>query len=218
MIPPITTGTGTTTTAQSKQVVGKDDFLKLLVAQLEHQDPLKPQDDTAFVAQLAQFAQLEQSQQQTSLLQGLGTMLSGQSGTQATGLLGQTVTAQLGAISLRQDQAPGPLNFVLDKDAQSVKLIIRDSGGAAVRTLEAGALKSGTQQLVWDGKGDVGQVMPEGSYRYEVVALREDGSPAGVRMEQTGLVKSIAYDRGVPELVLADGTRVQLADVTKVSK
>ena len=68
---------GTQTTNKNASL-GKDDFLKLLVAQLSHQDPLSPQTDTAFVAQLAQFAQLEQSQNQSTTLSQIQTSLLGQ--------------------------------------------------------------------------------------------------------------------------------------------
>ncbi len=54
--------TTTTTTASTKNVMGKDEFLKMLIAQLKHQDPMNPMDGTAFTAQLAQFSSLEQLQ------------------------------------------------------------------------------------------------------------------------------------------------------------
>ena len=57
-----TTNTSTTTDTTSKNTLGKDDFLKLLVTQLQNQDPLNPMDDTQFIAQMAQFSELEQMQ------------------------------------------------------------------------------------------------------------------------------------------------------------
>ncbi|MGC4085794.1 MAG: flagellar hook capping FlgD N-terminal domain-containing protein [Vicinamibacterales bacterium] len=63
--------TGTTdseTTTKDKNTLGKDAFLNLLVTQLQHQDPTKPMDDTAFLAQLAQFSSLEQLQQMNQSL------------------------------------------------------------------------------------------------------------------------------------------------------
>jgi flagellar basal-body rod modification protein FlgD len=73
------------------QELGKDVFLKLLVTQLRHQDPLNPQDNSAFVAQMAQFTALEQMQ---NLNQLLGRMLDLQAAAQAPVLLDRWVTVQ----------------------------------------------------------------------------------------------------------------------------
>ncbi|TMJ18110.1 MAG: flagellar hook capping protein [Alphaproteobacteria bacterium] len=73
-------------------------LLKIILTQLTYQDPLKPMDNFQFVSQLAQFSQLQQSQ---SLNDQIGSLLSAQSATQATGLLGRTVdfTAGQGLVS-----------------------------------------------------------------------------------------------------------------------
>lgn len=70
--------------------LGKDDFMKLLLAQLQHQDPLKPMDDQQFVAQVAQFNALEQMQ---SVNKTLTAVLDAQRLTEASGLIGKTVEA-----------------------------------------------------------------------------------------------------------------------------
>jgi len=75
--------TNSSKTATTKDTsLGKDDFLKMLVTQLQNQDPLKPMDDTAFVAQMAQFSSLEQMQ----------NMNSATLSTQANGMIGKNVT------------------------------------------------------------------------------------------------------------------------------
>lgn len=76
-----TTGT-TSTTTQKNQDLGKDDFLKLLVTQLSHQDPLAPMEDKDFIAQMAQFTSLEQMKNMNTSTQI----------TQATASIGKQVT------------------------------------------------------------------------------------------------------------------------------
>src|SRR4051812_43579989 len=94
-----TTGTtGTTSTASTTSTVGaaagmgKDDFMKLLVAQLQNQDPMKPMDDKEFITQLAQFTSLEASQKMTAQIEELNgsAML-----TQAATLIGKQISAKL---------------------------------------------------------------------------------------------------------------------------
>jgi flagellar basal-body rod modification protein FlgD len=84
------TGSGKTSGAAGSNALGKDDFMKLLLAQLQHQDPLKPMDDQAFIAQTAQFNALEQMQ---TLNKTLASVLSSQQLTEANGLIGKTIRA-----------------------------------------------------------------------------------------------------------------------------
>jgi flagellar basal-body rod modification protein FlgD len=86
------TAAGSSSAAQSSNI-GIQDFLKILTTQLNNQDPLKPVDNQEFVAQIAQFATLEQSRQ---LNAKIDTLLSTQSSTQSVGLLGKTVDINVG--------------------------------------------------------------------------------------------------------------------------
>jgi flagellar basal-body rod modification protein FlgD len=103
--------------------LGMEDFLKILTAQLNNQDPLKPVDNAEFIAQIAQFASLEQSRQ---LNEKIDTLISSQSATQSVGLLGKTVdvtasgttlTGRVTALALSSGQ---PL-LTVTTDAGAVK-------------------------------------------------------------------------------------------------
>src|SRR3954468_4264142 len=80
--------------ATSDNGMGKDAFLKLLVAQISHQDPLKPMDDTAFVAQLAQFSSLEQTMGINTRLDALAAQERGGQNTTIGALVGKSVTVR----------------------------------------------------------------------------------------------------------------------------
>ena len=84
----------TATFGAKETSMGKEDFLQLLVAQLQNQDPLNPSDPTEFTAQLAQFSQLEQMTNMTESLEGLTLMSSEMQQMSALSLMGQEVTAQ----------------------------------------------------------------------------------------------------------------------------
>jgi flagellar basal-body rod modification protein FlgD len=94
-IDPTTTTTATTATTASStkkaadSVLGKDDFLKLMVAQMKNQDPMNPSDDKDNIAQMAQFSSLEQITNLATATQDLANRMSM---TQNVGLLGHTVT------------------------------------------------------------------------------------------------------------------------------
>ena len=89
-----TPSTTTAATGLSPQTLGQDDFLKLLVTQLTSQDPLNPQKDTEFIAQMAQFSSLEQTK---TMQADIAQMQSGQQITQAQSLLGRTVELSTGS-------------------------------------------------------------------------------------------------------------------------
>jgi flagellar basal-body rod modification protein FlgD len=86
------TAVGPSQASQSSNI-GIEDFLKILSAQLNNQDPLKPVDNTEFIAQIAQFASLEQSRELNGKIDSL---LSSQASTQSVGLLGKTIDATFG--------------------------------------------------------------------------------------------------------------------------
>jgi len=87
--------TTTTTPAPStnKQVLGQEDFLKLLAVQFQNQDPMQPMDDTAFIAQMAQFTALDQS---SSMLQQMTQLGNTQAATTANSYIGRSVTLDTG--------------------------------------------------------------------------------------------------------------------------
>lgn len=214
-INPIGTSTVQQTSTDASQAPTKTDFLKLLVAQLSHQDPLAPKDDTAFVSQLAQFAALEQAQGQTALLKQVQGQLGAQANTMAVGLVGRKITASFSSILIDSGK-PQPLQFTLAAPATSVTLILRDGKGNAVRTIKTSPLGAGAQSIGWDGRGDDGQPLSPGPYALGITATGVNGV-VGARPEIQGAVSGISYESGTPAL-LVGGAQVQLRDVIQVSQ
>ena len=94
--------------------LGKEAFLKLLVAQLKHQDPLKPQDDSAFVAELAQFSSLEQTMGINDRLDLLSAQSQGLQNSQVTSLVGKLATVRGSLITSEGKGVGVPVAFSLD--------------------------------------------------------------------------------------------------------
>ncbi len=85
----LATASGTTAATGAAKTLGVDDFMKLLATQFQQQDPLKPMDDTAFIAQTAQFTSLQQT---STLVQQLTQLSASQNLTAANSYLGRQVT------------------------------------------------------------------------------------------------------------------------------
>ncbi|MFO0611653.1 MAG: FlgD immunoglobulin-like domain containing protein [Polyangiaceae bacterium] len=190
-------------------------FLKLLVAQLSHQDPLKPMEGTEFVTQLAQFSAVEQALAQSAKLDLLSVQLRGLSNNEATNLVGKTVTVRGNGMAF-DGKSPTSTSVTLGAPAASVEVDVRDADGNVVRKMEIGPHSEGAMPIAWDGKNDAGATMPAGSYTIEVHATDASDKPVTVQQEVTGVVKSVTFEKGYPELVLDSGVRVPVSDLVSV--
>jgi len=200
----------------TNKAMGKDDFLKLLVAQLKNQDPLAPQDNTQFVAQLAQFSSLEAAMGTNSRLDSLTAMNQGLANTEVVALVGKTATVKGSLVTATGSGSAVPVSFSLGSSTDSTNVSIQNSSGKVIRTIPIGAHSAGLVKVNWDGRDDAGNVMPAGTYAVSVQAKTKDGSAVSVAQETTGQVKSVAFDKGYPVLTLANGMQVPVSDLLKV--
>jgi flagellar basal-body rod modification protein FlgD len=187
----------------SSQTLGKDDFLKLLVAQLQHQDPLAPTDDTQFVAQLAQFSSLEQEQNINTGVTQLAAQQQTQLNTQATAMVGKTVTANSNAVSVASGTAT-PINFQLAGNAAQVVAQIYSASGTLVRSINLGAAPAGQQSFAWDGKDSAGSVLSDGSYQVQLSAQNSNQTPIGISQTLSGVVTGVDLSSGQAQLLIGN--------------
>ncbi len=148
--------------------LGKEDFLKLLVAQLRYQDPLNPNDPTEFTAQLAQFSSLEQQFATNAHLAKMAAPDANLERVAALGMIGRAVVVEEGGFELGSD--PVGLGFKLDQAASNVNLVVQNAAGENVGLVPAGPQGPGTRFLTWDGRGLNGQQLPPGAYTLRVSA------------------------------------------------
>ena len=167
------------------------DFLKLLSAQLQAQDPTHPMDNTQFVAQLAQFSQLASTQDLNTAVNNLSSQVS--SGMQTSqvlgsvGLVGRCVlvpSASLGYAGNAVSGAVGVTNASSD-----VQLTITDASGNKVRTIDLGAQQAGLSSFNWDGKDDNGNPLPAGTYG--ITAADQSGNALSTYVG--GTVSGVGY-------------------------
>ena len=201
----------------TKSGLGKDDFLKLLVAQLKNQDPLAPQDNTQFVAQLAQFSSLEAAMGTNTRLDSITSQNQGLANTQVVSLVGKTATVKGSLITAAGSGTPVPVSFTLAAATDTTSVTIQNASGQVIRTIPVGAHNPGLVKINWDGRDDHGNIAAAGTYAVSVQAKTADGSPVSVAQETTGLVKSVAFDKGYPVLTLANGMQVPVSDLLQVT-
>lgn len=205
------------------QAVGGDDtlgqeaFLRLLVAQLQNQDPLNPQENHEFVAQLAQFSSLEQTIGINERLDQLALQNTGLQNAQVVNLVGKQATVQGNVVTLEGQGASVPIIFNLSDSASETSVQIRDSSGRLVRTLSSGPRSAGSVTLQWDGQDDTGLAQPAGPYQITASAENAAGGPVALTQQSEGLIESVSFDRGFPVLHLNSGVAVPVADLIEVA-
>lgn len=209
-----TTATNTSNATTAKNVLDKDGFLKLLVAQLKNQDPTGAgQDPNQMVQQLTSFSALEQAQQTNTHLLGLQTQTSGLFQAQTASLVGKNVKVDGSGFNLKSGTAA--MNLELATPA-NVTVTVKDANGKLVAILPQGHLNRGLIPLTWDGRDANGVPMPDGSYKVEVTATGDDGKPAIFRTNLTMKVDAVTFRDG--GIYLASGSNIfSLADVLEIA-
>lgn len=203
-----------TTSTTDEAVMGKDDFLTLLVAQLQNQDPLNPAESTEFTAQLAQFSSLEQLQNINDTLASFEVYQSTSNNIQASNFIGQTVTASGDTLSVSNGAAE-PIAVDLDADCHTVYIQIYDAYGQYVTDIEAGSLDAGMHSIDWDATDQYGSTVGDGNYSFSVMAVDADGNSVSTTSYITGRVTGIDYQSGETMLLIGDQA-VSIASLIRV--
>jgi len=207
--------TDNTSTVNQAAVLGKDDFLKLLVTQMKNQDPLDPMDGTEYTAQLAQFSSLEALQNIDAEIQQLKTSQAAANNSRAADYLGKTVTA----VGDRFDLSGGmvsDLRFRLENPATETFVKVYNSAGQYVASLDNGARTAGEHVFTWDGLDSQGIAAPDGTYFIEVLAVDGNGNPVTTETVFSGRATEINFREETAYLTVG-GREVTLADIRKIS-
>ncbi len=178
--------------------MGKEDFLMLLVAQLQNQDPMNPQDATEFTAQLAQFSSLEQLTNVNENLGSLTTMSNDMERMSALGMIGQEVVAK--TENFQYSGGSIDVGYRLNTQATDVKMYVLSETGSTLATIQGEELNPGDYFINWDGLSSFGMPLEPGNYSLVVKAIDDEDR----------IVSSESLIKGRVEAVDMSGTTTKL--------
>ncbi len=209
--------------------LGQKAFLKLMITQMENQDPLSPQENSDFIAQLAQFSSVESLDQLNNKFTNFSDSFVANQALQASSLVGRSVTVPTSSTRLEMG---GVVTALVDlpSHTNNLNVNIHDASGALVDQIRLGAQSAGDVNLRWDGRAIElnGQPvdwssshpngLPPGNYTFKVTAPIE-GKDTELQTYLSANVNSVTVgSTGALTLNLAGVGAVSLADVKQFNE
>lgn len=198
--------------AQTQQT--KDQFLTMLITQMQNQDPLNPMDNAAITQQMAQLSTVEGINALNDTMLSISSQVDMSQAMAASSLVGKHVLVPGDKIKLG-DGVTTPFGVDLISPADSLQTIITDAGGKVIRTIDHGPHSPGVYSFGWDGLDDKGVKAPDGAYFMKTVAKAGDIEVAAQSLSY-GQVGSVAYTSEGLRLDLGLAGNVPLSDLRKV--
>ncbi|MEK6749002.1 MAG: flagellar hook assembly protein FlgD [Pseudomonadota bacterium] len=157
--------------AKKRSTLGQEDFLKLMMAQLKYQDPMKPLENGEFIGQMAQFSSVQGLQDMKKSLEDMSSAMISNQALQASSLVGRRVllTTDHGVLP-KGDNATIEGAVKLESGASMVVVGIYDGAGQLIHQQQLGTHAAGTVRFTWNGKDFNGANMPPGEYKVVVGA------------------------------------------------
>jgi flagellar basal-body rod modification protein FlgD len=192
------TGTGGVTSAAT---LGGTDFLTLMLAQLQNQDPTQPVDSNTFLTQLAQLSEVQGITQLNTSFSTLSSSINANQALQASSLLGHTAMVTSTTAELT---AGGSISgaVAVPQNTPGVVVSIQDASGAVVQTLGLGPQNAGNASFTWDGKEQSGALAPAGTYTFSVQYAGQTSSSTAATTMFQGTVESVSMGSGSTGLTL----------------
>jgi len=207
---------GTNTAVKSAESsLGKDEFMRLLITKLQHQDPLNPTNDEAFIADLAQFSSLEEMENMNQGLSDLALLQSNSTNTTMVNYIGKT--AVLAGDTINLEGSLSTINYELPSNAKEVKISIYGENGQLIKTIDSSNVQAGENSLIWNGQNEQGLGMPDGRYKVQVTAKDKNGNSIATIPRMTGKITGVTYENGFPELVIG-GASYSLGKIISISE
>ncbi len=198
----------------TKRELDKDAFLRLLITELKHQNPLEPLNNKDLIEQLSQLTSLENITNMTKTVMDFVEANANFMKAQAASMIGKTVVVRSNNLTL-QDGKTGAVFFNLDEPAKVVVKIVNERGDT-VYYKDLGNMDAGLQYFIWDGKNNEGVAMPDGHYYYYVYKINPDGTQEEIGGLESGVVEAVQFN-GKDIFLLVNGQKYSINSIVEIS-
>lgn len=156
-------------TTSGDNELGKNQFMELMIAQMENQNPLEPQDNGQFISQLAEFSSLEEMQKLSGSVQSFATQYQSTQALQASAMVGRTVLVPGTESPMGTD---GTISGIIElpESTGALNVNILNGSGELVNSFNMGQQVAGSVPFMWDGTNSDGEYMPNDQYTFKVEA------------------------------------------------
>ena len=200
---------------KAKKSLNKEDFMRLLITQLQFQSPLDPMKHTEFISQMAQFTSLDQLFNISKDLNNLSDIQNIMDRIQSLNIIGKQVTVSGNRIFISKDNKDASIGYTLDRDVKGLLIYVKDKEGNIIRTMKTGSQDAGFHSIRWDGKDENGIPVKEGEY---IVSIRtDDESNTKIPTIVHGIVKGTKFEDGRPYVLLGH-LSIPLTDIIEVKE
>lgn len=207
--------TSTAPATRGSQELGKDQFMRLMLTQMQNQDPTAPVDNQQMIAQMAQFSTLELMQRTEQIMSSQLMAQAAANQQQAIGLVGKNVVTKADSIELSSTGERPEISMQLPERSSALTVTIVDKEGREVRHINAGVQDAGPFAVPWDGRDDNGNPLPDGEYTVKVNAINSQGKDMGVEPESVFHVDGIVFKDGIARIRAGDRL-LSMSDIVEV--
>ena len=201
--------------ADTKNDMDKDAFLKLLVAEIQNQNPLEPMDNQKFVDQMTQFTTMEQMTNMSESFQDFITSMKSTTKLQASAVVGKYAVIEGNEIKFSDNSAEGIVFNV--EESGEVLIRIKNSEGQMIREENLGFKEPGIHGYQWDGRDSSGTMQAEGTYNYDLVAIDSTGEEKTFGGVDGGTVEAVQFvDNNI--YVIVNGQKYNFEDIIEISE
>jgi len=200
-----------------KKALDKDDFMRIMITEMKHQDPTKPMDADRMATQMAQITSVEQMKNVSTSLDKLADKSSASDRLAMSMMIGKTVTVDKSRFS-HQKATVSPINFDLPESATKVKLTVLDERGEEVAVRELDPMQAGPNSYNWDGINASNMQAASGSYSIRIDAENAKGGKISVNPISKETVVGVTFEGGEANFLVGNPKTPQKVGLKNITR